>query len=244
MSPLIRNRIFQTVLANPIKSLVLNPYFCVVFGRPLADAAMGLSCLSKFSRWLRHNRTDHLFRTRYDLYEAVFIGERLGGPIDYLEFGVFEGASIRWWVEKNKHTESRFVGFDTFTGLPEDWGIVSKGTFSTEGKAPELEDERCRFEAGMFQDKLPAFLQQWRPQRRTVVHLDADLYSSTLFVLTSLATELKKGDILIFDDFGSIRNSVFEFRAFLDFVSSYSIEIEVLGFSNLYAQVAMKIVDL
>ena len=130
----------------------------------------------------------------------------------------------------------------TCAGLPEDWGVVAKGTFSTKGRAPEIDDNRCRFEVGLFQDTLPTFLDRKPFRGKTVIHLDADLYSSTLFVLTSAAPVLKKGDILIFDDFGSIRNPAHEFRAFLDFLSAYPIALEVLGYSGLYAQAAMKVV--
>ena len=68
--------------------------------------------------------------------------------------------------------------------------------------------------------------------------MDADLYSSTLFVLTRLIPYLKRDDILIFDEFGVPTH---EFRAFTDIVSSYNIKFEVLGAINNYLQVALKL---
>ena len=62
-------------------------------------------------------------------------------PLDYLEFGVFEGDSLRQWLQMNRHPSSRFTGFDTFTGLPEDWTSDKRaGTFDVQGKLPQLSD--------------------------------------------------------------------------------------------------------
>ena len=39
----------------------------------------------------------------------------------YLEFGVFEGETMRWWSQHLDTPGARFVGFDSFEGLPEAW---------------------------------------------------------------------------------------------------------------------------
>ena len=72
------------------------------------------------------------FPTRTDMYRHL-AAALAGEPIDYLEFGVWQGASIDEWRQLNRNGDSRFVGFDTFEGLPEDWGKDHpKGTFSTQ----------------------------------------------------------------------------------------------------------------
>ena len=46
----------------------------------------------------------------------------LGGPqarILFLEFGVHRGDSLRQWTALNTNPDSRFVGYDSFVGLPE-----------------------------------------------------------------------------------------------------------------------------
>lgn len=53
--------------------------------------------------------------------------------------------------------------------------------------------------------------------KQLVIHLDADLYSSTFYVLVELRRYLKKGDIILFDEFFSFRNANTEFRSFIDF---------------------------
>jgi len=98
------------------------------------------------------------FAERIGLYRhlATMVG---GVPIDYLEFGVWKGDSIRSWSGLNAHPESRFVGFDTFEGLPEDWGSDHpKGTFTTQGQTPSIDDTRVSFIKGLFQQTLKPFL--------------------------------------------------------------------------------------
>ena len=137
-----------------------------------------------------------------------------------------------------KNPKSRFFAFDTFQGLPEDWGTKGKGYFSTKGKLPSISDERCHYEVGLFQETLYKFLEKYTLDRKMIIHLDADLYTSTLFLLTTLSPKLKKGDILIFDEFNV---AMHEFRAFCDFISAYNFSYRILGFVNSGDQIAMKI---
>jgi hypothetical protein len=108
----------------------------------------------------------------------------------------------------------QFYGFDTFTGLPKNWDHIPSGTFSTEGQTPQIDDSRCTFEVGLFHETLPNFLLKYRRKDRLVVNLDADLYSSTLFVLSTLVPVLQKNDLLILDDFCSLKHPTHVFRAF------------------------------
>jgi hypothetical protein len=126
--------------------------------------------------------------TREDMYRHVS-NALLGGSskaFDYLEFGVFEGDSIRQWCALNANANSRFFGFDSFEGLPEDWHSGKrKGAFNTDGKIPEIADPRVSFVAGWFQKSLRNFLTSYRP-RPDRDSIDCDLYSSTLYCLTTL----------------------------------------------------------
>jgi len=159
-------------------------------------------------------------------------------PIEYLEFGVHEGASFRWWSEHNVNPHSRFTGFDTFEGLPEDWdaGAKSIGAFSTAGRLPEIDDPRCVFEVGLFQHTLGPFLARSEWDRRLVLMFDADLYSSTLFALIMLAPRLRANDVVIFDEFRDVRN---EFRAFRDFEKACPVRLDCVASVRRGMQVAM-----
>jgi O-methyltransferase len=175
--------------------------------------------------------------TRELFYGHVMQRAGLNGPIDYLEFGVYQGASIKWWLENNSAPASSFVGFDTFEGLPEDWTHQApKGTFSTGGVLPDTSDSRARFLKGLFQQTLPPFLEQHRRGGTLVVHLDADLYSSTLFVLITLAPRLRSGDVLLFDEFCY---PMHEYRAFEDCMAAYPLPYDLLARTKEYKQVAI-----
>jgi hypothetical protein len=109
---------------------------------------------------------------------------------------------------------------------------------STDGKTPDIQDNRVTFIKGLFQETLPGFLKTFSGNKRNVIHLDADLYTSTLFVLASLAPFLKQDDIILFDEFAVPRH---EFLAFENFVSSFRINYEVIGAANNYYFLAVKI---
>ena len=141
-------------------------------------------------------------------------------PIDYLEFGVYKGESIKAWSKLNNNPKSRFYGFDTFTGLPENWNKrAPKGKFDTKGNMPKINDTRVHFVKGIFQETLYDFLKTFSPQSRLVIHLDADLYSSTLFCLTQLDRILNSGSLILFDEFYDVQN---EFSAFYDYIRSHN----------------------
>jgi O-methyltransferase len=157
-------------------------------------------------------------------------------PVDYLEFGVAAGDSMRAWCDLNRNPESRFFGFDTFKGLPEDWTKNKPtGTFGRGGIPPEIADERVSFIKGLFQSTLYDFLNQFTPQRRLVVHIDCDIYSGALFCLAVLDRIMVPGSLLIFDEFYDLQN---EFAAFQDYSCSFYREAKLLGYTNRIEQAA------
>lgn len=197
--------------------------------------------LSQAGTFLRGNLKNS-FKNRSELYEYLndtFIREK---NIYFLEFGVYKGYSINTWLSIHKNANSRFFGFDTFEGLPEDWikitTVLHKGEFSTEGHFPQINDGRVSFIKGLFQDTLDKFLGSFIDDRQKVIHMDADLFSSTLYVLTKLDNKLHRGDIIIFDEF----TSGDEYLAFVNYADSYCRKYEILGVSGeSYQQVAIRI---
>ena len=190
---------------------------------------------AKLNKWLRKNLAP-TFKHRFELYNFVEQEYIKGEKIQYLEFGVHEGESIKKWTDIHRNPESRFTGFDTFTGLPTDWGdYLKSGHFDTGGMKPELDDERASFIAGLFQQTLPVYLREHQSTGRLVIHNDSDLYSSTLYTLTMLHDLMVPGTIIIFDEFAS---PLHEFRAWNDFLDSYMRKATLIGSSGPYAEQA------
>jgi hypothetical protein len=87
---------------------------------------------------------------------------------------------------------------------------------------------------------LQPFLKNFANDQPKLILLDADLYSSTLFVLTTLAPFLRQGDLLVFDEFNSPRH---EFRALCDFTRSYPhIRLKPIAAANNYTFAAFQVI--
>jgi O-methyltransferase len=159
-----------------------------------------------------------------------------------LEFGVYKGDSIKGWTNTNTNTKSRFFGFDSFFGLPEDWKSFTvrlpKGTFDMKGRMPSIHDRRVHLIKGIFQKTLPNFLMEFDPKNRLVIHCDADLYTSTLYALATMDKISIPGSIVIFDEFSCFHN---EFKALLDYSSSFMRKYNVIASTSDYSQLAIKI---
>lgn len=193
--------------------------------------------INDFYSWKRD------YPKRYQLYEVVADAYQLDKKeLVYLEFGVASGNSFFWWLKKNSHPDSVFRGFDTFEGLPEDWGGFKKGAMAFSLGEVSSDDPRAGFEKGIFQHSLHPFIENHKELLRTkpkLIHLDADLFSSTIFVLSQLYPYINKGDIILFDEFNVANH---EFFAWKIFTESFYVKMRPIGGVNNFYQTAF-IVD-
>jgi hypothetical protein len=185
--------------------------------------------------WMRQRRFTpcrRVSRHRNDVFAEV--GSRLAqNRVLYLEFGVAAGASIRYWAGLLRHPGSKLHGFDSFEGLPMDWTIGKEARhFSTHGQVPEVDDDRVRFFKGWFDETLPRY--EWPDYDQLVVVLDADLYSSTIFVLNEIQDRIDVGTFLYFDEFNHRAD---ELRAFEEFIGRTGMEFRVVVASRDLAHV-------
>jgi len=82
------------------------------------DALLRLTLLKA---WINDNQPHRYFASRESLYAHVAKTIIGNVPISFLEFGVYQGASMQAWTNLNTADESEFIGFDSFEGLPETW---------------------------------------------------------------------------------------------------------------------------
>src|ERR1022692_1222074 len=110
--------------------------------------------------------------TRKELYALALTHIRGSRPL-YLEFGVYEGESLRWWSQHLAGDSARLVGFDSFEGLPEDWRPGhGQGYFATNGP-PSIDDPRVSFVVGWFDETLSDYKPPEHDQ--LIVNIDCDL---------------------------------------------------------------------
>ena len=204
--------------------------------------ANGVLNYLNIGRWFHDRRLKVPVRCagREPLYDYVagFVKE----PVSYLEFGVFKGVTLHYWTKLLKHRDSFLHGFDSFEGLPENWGLfVGKQVLNLDGVMPKFDDPRVRLFKGWFSDTLPKYVQEFRPHASLVLHLDADLYSSTIFVLRQMRPFLGPGTILILDEFFDREH---ELKAFTEFLDEARLTVECLAATRALTQAAFRITQI
>ena len=157
----------------------------------------------------------------------------------YTEFGVFSGSTINH-IAKKIGSDKVVHGFDSFEGLPEDWGSAPKGTFDTDGTIPEV-DDNVVLHKGWFDETIGTFLDN-NPGPMAFIHADADLYSSTQTILTMLKQRIVKGTIIVFDEYINYPYwKDHEYKAFMEFINDTSLAYEYIAYTDRGYSVAVKI---
>jgi len=122
-----------------------------------------------------------------------------------LEFGVFSGETINHAAKLRP--DLKFIGFDSFEGLPEDMDtgekLVPANAFDRGGEPPEVEDN-IELIKGWFDESISKWLKEndWQSRHKKIgyLNLDADIYSSTATVLTELNHMIVPGTMIRFDE--------------------------------------------
>lgn len=154
---------------------------------------------------------------RYALLEYI-LGMHPAGAA--LEFGVGCGESTRLIAK-----EMPVYGFDSFKGLPTAWrpGFPA-GMFATD-EIPAIDN--ATMVVGLFEDTVADFRM---PPYVGLVHLDADLYSSTATALDGLRGHLQPGCYVVFDEWWGYPGSAdHEELAWREFAADTGISWTVVG---------------
>lgn len=203
-----------------------------------AGAACSLATLLKLNSVFNYLWVGHWMNTRgfsvprrVDSREEVFevaAAQIRDSQTLYLEFGVYNGASMRIWSRLLLNPRSSLHGFDSFEGLPESWDLsAEKGHFAMGGLVPRIADPRVSFFKGWFNETLPRYILP--PHERLFVNFDADLYSSTKTVLDFLKPHISCGTYLYFDEFQAREH---ESKAFEEFLSETRWTFQVVAASR------------
>jgi predicted O-methyltransferase YrrM len=160
-----------------------------------------------------------------DDWLATFLRYAHNCPLGLImEFGVASGGSLR--MIANAAAPRKVYGFDWWQGLPEDWKENPRGTFACE--VPSDLPANVELVPGLFQDTLDEFLKT-HAGSAGFVNMDADLYSSTAFVLDKLAPRFVPGTIVHFDEIrGDPGNLEAEGLAFAEFLDDRSMSYRLL----------------
>lgn len=168
-----------------------------------------------------------------------FAVERAGADGLFLEFGVHTGQTIR--LSAKLRPEIRFWGFDSFEGLPEDWGGSGKvkGDFDLGGKLPKV-PRNVTLVKGWFDETVPT----WKTEHDGPIsycHVDCDLYSSTVTIFRELEDRFVDGTILLFDEyFGYAGWREGEHKAFLEMIERTGFTYEPLAISHMALVVRLR----
>jgi hypothetical protein len=146
----------------------------------------------------------------------------------WLEFGVASGKTINYI---SIFTKDNVYGFDSFEGLPEKWRDgFEKGSFNQHGNLPRVH-KNVVLVKGWFNETLPNFIKS-QNKKVSFIHMDADLYSSTKYVLDILTEYIDKDCVIVFDEllnYPGFDGDTGELKAFYEFVTENNVDYEWIG---------------
>lgn len=148
-----------------------------------------------------------------------------------VECGVWQAFTTN--IIGKAHPERHMYGFDSFRGLPEDWvrgdRNITTAFFNKGGNLPGV-PPNVKLVPGWFNETLPPFVKEHSTDAIAYLHVDCDIYSSTVTVLTTLAPLLRPGTIIVFDDmFNYPGYENHELLAMYEFFASTEWRVEWLG---------------
>lgn len=160
-------------------------------------------------------------------------------PGDWLEFGVYKGVSANIFL-KGMGPNKLFL-FDSWDGLPEDWGNHKKGKFKYD--VPKFTDNRVKIVKGLFEHTIPQWVEKYPKPSVALVHIDCDLYSSTKCVLENIDRLITSDTLMLFDELlGTELMREHEGRAFFEYIETNGYDFEYLYRTDSMAQVALRII--
>lgn len=155
---------------------------------------------------------------------------------EWVEFGVYQANTADMMLEMLPDDGVLHL-FDSYEGLARDWSALPAGSFAT--APPKFTDERVVMHDGWFEDTVMDALEG---RVLSFIHVDCDLYESTLDALWQLPP-LREGTIILFDEYvhnlgGKPVDD--EYRAFTEWTTDNNYEFEYL-WRTAWTQVCVEI---
>jgi len=158
-----------------------------------------------------------------------------------MEFGVATGNTISA-LAAALGPDRVIHGFDSFEGLPENWGghVERRGAFGRKGAAPRVPGNVVLHQ-GWFEDTVPAFAAV-HPDPAAFIHMDADLYSSTRTVLEALSDRIVPGTVILFDEYFNYPNwQNHEFKAWQEFTAARGLNYDYVALTAQEGRVLVRV---
>jgi hypothetical protein len=189
----------------------------------------------------QHMRAVPNFKTDYDFHEWI-VTTQLDHNLDngmILEFGVATGRTLNHIA---RLLPNKFVhGFDSFEGLPENWTSRMPKGFFRRDNLPRV-NHNCRLHVGWFNETLPRWKSVFGDNPIQLLHIDSDLYSSAVTILSELEANIVPGTVIVFDEYINYPGwQQDEFRAWQEFVAKNAIDYEYIGYVSRHQKVAVRV---
>ncbi len=183
---------------------------------PSTDVDRAWEAWNRFFHVCDQERFNKLF-ARQELFART---RDLPGHI--IDCGVFKGSSTLGWAHLlaaySPHALKKVVGFDLFDKKMIDYLPYEKDevermmdrhmdretdyfAFLNQVIARKGLAQRCELVKGDICETLPAYLDQHRGMRISLLHLDVDIYKPTLAILRSAFDLIVPGGLIVFDEY-------------------------------------------
>ena len=158
-----------------------------------------ITCKNKSKRPQRYSHLTHaLNKVKLDGY--------------VMEFGVYQGLTLK--IISEHFSKQTVWGFDSFEGLPETWFMKSQVGARRSQQPPgkfALDKQELQVLVNQFAKRKVKLIPGWfnqtivpwmndNPGVISFLHIDCDLYSSTIDILTLLNDRIVPGTVIVFDE--------------------------------------------
>jgi hypothetical protein len=212
MKPVIKRFLRRLATVQPLKGLLVNlvyPGILAALRNEIQPDVPSTSGIAEAFAWKTHSHIvlNEELRSGIDcggynqgtqvrLFDVV--AQELGDiEGDVLEFGVAAGHSLRHLASLFKGR--KIYGFDSFQGIPEPWWTRPSGAFAVDSP-PRVDAPNVELVEGIFSETVPEFLKRWQGTAG-LVHVDCDLYTSTMESLGAVVGRCRTGTVILFDEY-------------------------------------------